>query len=610
MTAFLGYRGRVRNGRLTRLVASWGSLEDERGIDSRTALAWLSRPVAARWGRYRVAYGFDLECNLLLRDLPADHLARLLDGETVAWAGYSIEWIPGMLLHVKPVGQDGVVIYDLAAWFKLPLGRAVDHHAGQVPGLRRTGHAGDPGSPLDPPPTEHASEHDHIALLEVLADSLLAATGGLASVGPLTRFYGPGALASKALAQSGARLHLKRFTPERTAPALWQAFSRGYVGGRAELLRLGGFDQPIWRYDLNSAYGWGLAQLPPIGFMWAHVGPERLGELDCAVWRVRWQLRDDQRGLPGPLPWRARSGQITYPAAGEGWYWAPEVKAAMELFGARHFQVQEGWAHAAKRRSNVALLADQVYQERQERRGASPMADALLKLLLPAVYGKLAQRKGRAAWSCLPAAGLVTSHVRAALLLAAMQAPDDAIAFATDALYSTVPLSLPIGDGLGQWREDSFAGGTFIQPGVYRLINHDGTQLHRSRGFVATPSEFNEVIDKLSDPGGVVLQRPAFIGHALARLLPNEYRAHLFTVLNLPYTLQPYRSLKRVYDIWSDDSHDYALRPITDWRTENRRSWMMSGGVGMTARHDVTSTARFRGAAESDGARAVLLAQG
>jgi len=603
---WLAYRGVVSGQRLTALASRQGVLADPAGIGTEQALAWLLRPLPAGATR-RCTYGWDLECNLLLRDLPSPHVGRLLDGETVDWRGYRIEWIPGLLLHVWRPGEPGATLYDLAGWFRAELDRAVADYCGALPGMRRDGRAA--ALPAGRPAAESALAlaADYCKMLELLADRLAEAAAGLDCAPPPARWYGPGALASSALRSSGARLHLKRHTPENTAPALWDAFSRGYHGGRIELLRVGGFSGPVWHYDINSAYGAGLARLPPLSFMWARVDPGRVQSLDCAVWRVRWRVADSDRHLPGPLPFRRRSGATYYPAAGEGWYWSPEVRAALEMYRPGTIDVLDGWATSSRRRSNVALLAERVYAERRSRRGQDALSDALLKLILPAVYGKLAQRRGRPAWSSLPAAAYVTSWTRAELLRASLHAPDAIIAYATDGLYSTERLPLRLGGGLGEWREERLSGATFIEPGIYRLTDVDGRQRHRSRGFMATSSEFAQIIAALDDGGPVALSRPTFVGHALVRILPSTYRQYLFHVLDLPFSVNPYASLRRVYDFYGDLSESYRFRPIRDWTTENRRSWQQVGGTGLSERYDVAGRSPNRWSAEADGARAVLL---
>jgi hypothetical protein len=76
-----------------------------------------------------------------------------------------------------------------------------------------------------------------------------------------------------------------------------------------------------------------------------------------------------------------------------------------------------------------------------------------LKLCLNSLYGKMAQRSGRGPYHDAVAAGLVTAMARARLVEAVGHNPEAVVMIATDAVYSTEPLPLDIGDGLGQWED-------------------------------------------------------------------------------------------------------------------------------------------------------------
>ena len=79
----------------------------------------------------------------------------------------------------------------------------------------------------------------------------------------------------------------------------------------------------------------------------------------------------------------------------------------------------------------------------------------------------MAQRSGRGPYHDVVAAGLITAITRAALIEAIGQDPEAVVMVATDAVYSTRPLSLDIGEGLGQWEEKIWPDLFIAQPGVY-----------------------------------------------------------------------------------------------------------------------------------------------
>jgi hypothetical protein len=89
----------------------------------------------------------------------------------------------------------------------------------------------------------------------------------------------------------------------------------------------------------------------------------------------------------------------------------------------------------------------------QRRRLGSNTRGYVLKLVLNSLYGKLAQRTGRGPYYDAAAAGLITAITRARLIEAIGQDPEAVAMLATDAVFSTCPLTLDIGEGLGQWEE-------------------------------------------------------------------------------------------------------------------------------------------------------------
>lgn len=90
-----------------------------------------------------------------------------------------------------------------------------------------------------------------------------------------------------------------------------------------------------------------------------------------------------------------------------------------------------------------------------------------IKLGINSLYGKLAQRVGGRTWANLIWAGLITARTRAKLMHAASLEPENIIMLATDAVYSTVPLDLDIGERLGQWEHSTHDRMFIVQPGLY-----------------------------------------------------------------------------------------------------------------------------------------------
>jgi hypothetical protein len=163
------------------------------------------------------------------------------------------------------------------------------------------------------------------------------------------------------------------------------------------------------------------------------------------------------------LPFRCRGG-LFWPLQGTGWYWSPEIEAAQGHLQA-DIIVRDLWVARVECDCLPFDWVNGLYEER--RRIGSSTRGYPLKLGLNSLYGKMAQRCGKGPFHDVVAAGLITAMTRARLLEAIAQNPQSVVMLATDALFSREPLSLDIGDGLGQWEEKIWPDLFIAQPGVY-----------------------------------------------------------------------------------------------------------------------------------------------
>jgi hypothetical protein len=177
------------------------------------------------------------------------------------------------------------------------------------------------------------------------------------------------------------------------------------------------------------------------------------------------------------LPFRQRGG-LFWPLQGTGWYWSPEIETAQRHLHA-NIVVHDLWV--ARRQCNCRPFdwVCAIYEER--RRIGSNTRGYPLKLGLNSLYGKMAQRCGRGPYHDPVAAGLITAITRAQLIEALGQAPESVVMLATDAVFSTRPLALDIGERLGQWEEKVWPDLFTAQPGVYWSPS-DPQQSVKSRG--------------------------------------------------------------------------------------------------------------------------------
>lgn len=250
--------------------------------------------------------------------------------------------------------------------------------------------------------------------------------------------------------------------PERDR-AFEMAANHAYYGGRFEVSRIGPISGPVYEYDLRSAYPAAMLDLPcPLHTRWVHKPRARRlphGELYLA----KVSFSHPPGSLWCGLPFR-HNGGLFWPLQGTGWYWSREIETAQRCLHA-DIVVHDLWIAQHKCDCRPFDWIQNVYEER--RRLGSKTRGYPLKLGLNSLYGKMAQRCGRGPFHDAVSAGLITAMTRARLIEALSCDPQSVVMLATDAVFSTRPLSLDTGESLGQWEENGWPDLFIAQPGVY-----------------------------------------------------------------------------------------------------------------------------------------------
>lgn len=328
--------------------------------------------------------------------------------------------------------------------------------------------------------------------LVAVMNKVRAAIAGLGLT--ITRWDGAGAIAGAINKLHGIKEHKSECPPD-----VFHAARIAYSGGHIEAYSVGHTLQPIYHYDINSAYPYIIASLPSLaGGQWMH-GTSAVVPQGFTLVRVRFDFKQGNHFYP--LFFRTQHKTILYPRTGEGWYWFPEYQAAAEYaerFGANIFEVIE-WRHfqPATEQKPFSFVPEYytqrqewIQQEHDEENAWKYGGEKIIKLGLNSLYGKMAQqvggREGKPpSYFQLEWAGYVTSGVRAMLMRAAMQQMPHIIAIATDGIFATAPLDLPTPEikQLGAWEYKKHEGITMVMPGVYWLHDAGEKIQNYSRGF-------------------------------------------------------------------------------------------------------------------------------
>jgi len=190
-----------------------------------------------------------------------------------------------------------------------------------------------------------------------------------------------------------------------------------------------------------------------------------------------------------------------------------------------------------------------LYRYRQELKDSGNLAQYAIKVGINSLYGKCAQRIGNNPFFSLAWAGWITSSTRAKLARAAYEAgSENIIGFATDALFTTTPLTVSTTDALGDWEYSQFNEAIFIQSGVYRLIKSDGTHEDRYRGSPLR-NGIDDILNQLREhPREYPKVRVGrFISHMLGIKAKNAYGPLRLQFIQVEHTLQLDAPYKRHY---------------------------------------------------------------
>lgn len=573
---FVAYdgEGRTLEGkhRYVLLACSNGeSLYRPRGISTVEALDFLLR--SRRNKCIRVFYSFGYDVQQILVDLSDEQLIRAMHGQPVKYRGYTIQYLHGKIFTVNNVRFYDVFNYWQTSFIKacyLTLGKD------KVPEDLIRGKE-------DRSNFAEWSIDDILRYTNIELDLLVQLAEHLrtvllrADIHLGTAFYGPGSIANYWFKHHS-------ISPRKiTDPTLVDVMERGYYGGRFETFILGK-SEPVYECDINSAYPAVLSKLPYLDEWEKWSGSLFTRSSDFSIWHIKWSLPSDTK--IGPFPSRDRHGLISYPANGIGWYWKPEVEAAIALYGST-ISIIEGYNPSVVEGEPFAWVED-VYNRRQELKDNNDPAQWALKVGLNSLYGKAAQRVGSAKFFSLAWAGYITSATRAKLLRSVIGRTDDVIAFATDAVYFNRRPNLVSSKSLGGWSVQRWARGYYFQSGVYRLES-DKDHKDAYRGF-SVKNGIQDLIDQINEnpfkhPS---IYQTKFVGHLEAIRAPEKLGPHRLCFIVMRKKLQPYKTTKRrvddpdLYDfmetIWfdgNDEQEAFIVKRGTDYTLgryeDNRR---------------------------------------
>lgn len=466
--------------------------------------------------RKLISFFFNYDVTMILRDFTKDDISYLVhrdartsySGKTVPceWQGYEIDWIPGKLFTVRRK-SDKVkrVIYDTAGFFQSSLVRALegwgvgdDDERAFIESMK--GERSDFTGEVTPEIIRYAKTE--CVLLCKLMDLVYRESANLGF--HLRTFSGAGSLANAMLLKWGVDKMVGTL-PDPVSEASWRA----YFGGRFEVAAIGEIQGPVFEYDINSAYPNAMQNLPCLSCgEWQHYAgdvPPGIANNALVLRRVRWNNEagrdayEDRSAAWGPFPWRSERGGISYPMRGEGWYWHPEYAAAKASIHSASIECLEAWAYTTGCEHRPFSHVPELYERRKEMKREGHLGERVIKLGINSLYGKTAQSVGSRKFASPVWAGVITSATRAQCMEAINSGngrTPDVIMVATDAVYSRVPLDLPLGGNLGEWEAHEHENMLIVQPGLYALnVGTESAEVRKTRGIRKTAFTAADVLE-------------------------------------------------------------------------------------------------------------------
>jgi DNA polymerase type B, organellar and viral len=392
----------------------------------------------------------------------------------------------------------------------------------------------------------------------------------------LRRYDGAGAIAAALMLQWGVKELIAKPRDDMIL-----AIRTAYSGGRIEAPKIGNTAHTLWRYDINSAYPSSACTLPALREARWERRQQGYDNIDwsCPMNLAHIQYHFTEGQLFYPLFTRWPDNSIKYCSEGEGWFWRPELELLRDFYHENiDYEVIECWnAYVDKPEYPLNAHIRNTYAKRMyfkslvgPGRPKGHMAQEGIKLGMNSIYGKFAQQQGYReaipgvrearypSYHDLAWAGIITSDTRAKLFRAAMQAPQDVIAFATDAVFSFSRLDLPVGKDLGEWDETEIEAMTIVQPGVY-WCKINGEWESKFRGFDRDSLSRELVVDKWrhgEDTLPVTLTRFVGMGSAL-KLVEYDGKWRTWDTQRRELSLVPQGKRTSLFDpMWAEEMWD------------------------------------------------------
>lgn len=397
------------------------------------------------------AYSFNYDLTKILEDLPNEKLYLLFrpdlrqrNGKDAMKGPYSVKWdefrlnLQGTKFTVSRgfgATKERVVIWDIFKFFQAKFVSSLkDWKVGSAELHARMSDMKDKRGEFDRQEPKAVRDYclEECQCIGELTHRLVSAHE--AAELELKTFYGAGSSGAAMLTKMGIRECIVPCPEAMKVPV-----ACGFFGGRFENSVIGAIHEPLYNYDISSAYPYHTTFLPCLRHgTWRLTKDRRdiTGIESVKAALVSYTLGPNP-GITtwGPFPFRGEDGSISFPIeSGGGWVWRDEFLAGERIF--RHVRFQEAWVYTCECDCQPFVQIPTFYKERLKLGKEGP--GIVIKLAVNSCYGKLAQSVGNALFNSWIWAGIITSNCRAQILdmLALHRDWRNLLMVATDGIYT------------------------------------------------------------------------------------------------------------------------------------------------------------------------------
>jgi len=459
--------------------ADYFELRNPDGLSSTQCFNFLIDTMMKHPEHIAVIFGGSYDAEMMLRDVATPRLLAIRDTGTCKWRNWRIKYTKRKYFSVTDMKRKQTcMLWDVIGFFQCTFEKALADWLDVTDVTIKKGKSGRQSFRADD--YDFITEYCQLELyyFELLMQRLWQALDDTSI--KLQRWDGAGAAAQSVLQTKGVADY--KGTHSQNEKHYLQARC-AYAGGRFELIAPGDYLQPVYNYDINSAYPYALSLLPSFhGLRHCKKNSCEFGQFDLLLIEYYDTPSDDDPMIIHPYHHRHENHNVSYPPITVGWHWAIEyINSGFTGIVHDHYH----WHDNGER---PFAWVPEMFAYRAELKRSGDKAEKAIKLSLNSLYGKTVQQKGWKEGKPWPKfhqlywGGWVTAYCRSAMFAAMMQAPEHIIAVETDGIFSTVPLNLELGKGLGQWEVTEYAEMTYLASGVYFAVLPDGRTIEKYRG--------------------------------------------------------------------------------------------------------------------------------